>query len=123
MSEDTKTFEGWAILELMGHRRLAGHVSEVQIAGAGFIRLDIPEAQEDGETYPAMTQFYSPASVYALTPATEETARSVRSRPEPVHSFEVARRPALPVGGGDDERADYMGDDVIDHDADDDEPF
>jgi hypothetical protein len=26
--------DGWAILELMGHRRLAGHLSEVQIGGA-----------------------------------------------------------------------------------------
>jgi hypothetical protein len=26
-------FEGWAIVELMGHRRLAGRVSEVQLDG------------------------------------------------------------------------------------------
>ena len=33
-------FEGWAILELMGHRRLAGYVREVELAGAGVLRLD-----------------------------------------------------------------------------------
>lgn len=43
MSTETKpTFEGWAILELMGHRRLAGHISEAQIGGASFIRIDVP---------------------------------------------------------------------------------
>jgi hypothetical protein len=35
-------FEGWAILELMGHRRLGGYVRETQIAGAGMLRIDIP---------------------------------------------------------------------------------
>lgn len=98
MTDDMKLFEGWAILELMGHRRLAGYVSEVEIAGQGFLRLEIPEVVEDDETMPAVTQFYSPSSVYALTPTTEETARGVRSRPAPVHAYEVARLPALPVG-------------------------
>lgn len=35
-------FEGWAILELMGHRRLGGYVSEATVAGAGFLRIDVP---------------------------------------------------------------------------------
>lgn len=79
-------FEGWAILELMGHRRLAGYLSEVTIAGHGFVRLEIP-AGPDGE--PAATQFYAPGSVYAITPTTERMARLVRSRPQPVRSWEI----------------------------------
>jgi hypothetical protein len=39
---DESAFEGWAILELMGHRRLAGYVQEATIAGGAFIRLDVP---------------------------------------------------------------------------------
>ncbi len=61
----------WAILELMGHRRLAGLVTEAQIAGAGFIRIDIPKPEGN------VTQFYSGQSVYSLTPTTEEIARAV----------------------------------------------
>lgn len=67
-----ETFAGWAILELMGHRRLAGHVREVTLAGAGFIRLDVYEGDA---TEAAVTQFYPPSSVYCLTPTTEEAAR------------------------------------------------
>jgi hypothetical protein len=98
MTEQT-AFEGWAIVELMGHRRLAGYVTETQIAGQGFIRLDVPgylytdptgaQAERD-----QVTQFYAPAAVYAITPTTEELARAVRSRPAPVHAFE------LPSGRG-----------------------
>ena len=66
-------WEGHAILELMGHRRLAGHLSEQTIGGSSFLRLDIPG--EEGK--PAVTQFYSGASVYCITPCDEETARAV----------------------------------------------
>ena len=79
-------FEGWAIVELMGHRRLAGHVSEQQIAGAAFLRLDV----HDGEGATA-TQFYSPSAVYCITPTSEPMARKIgaMSRPEPIVRWEL----------------------------------
>jgi len=68
-------FADWVILELRGSRRLAGHLTEVHIAGTGFLRLDIPGAK--GEETPLVTQYYSPHSVRAITPTSEETARAV----------------------------------------------
>lgn len=68
-AEQDTTFEGWAILELMGHRRLIGRLSTATIAGASFLRIDIPQ-EGDKEA----TQFYSPSAVYAITPTTEELA-------------------------------------------------
>lgn len=43
MADDAKVFEGWAIVELMGHRRLGGYVHEVELAGAAMLRIDVPE--------------------------------------------------------------------------------
>ena len=91
---DETTFEGWAILELMGHRRLAGYVRETTIAGAGFLRLDVPSNEANAgpdEAGMEATQFYPPSSVYCLTPTSEAAARAVavRSRPEPVRRFEL----------------------------------
>ena len=88
MAED-HTFAEWAIVELMGHRRLAGWLTEQEIAGKGFLRLDIPG--EPTNTIPAATQLYNPASVYAITPTTEAMARAVaaRNRPEPVQRWEL----------------------------------
>jgi hypothetical protein len=82
-----ETLEGWCIVELLGHRRLAGHVREVQLAGAGFLRLDIPPAGTDA----GRTQYIAPGSVYALHPVTEDTARAAASawRPQPVHRWEL----------------------------------
>lgn len=81
------TFEGWAILELMGHRRLAGYVREVELAGGGVLRIDIPKPEGDGAT----TQFYSPAALYCLTPCSEEIARGFaeRTQPAPVQRWEL----------------------------------
>lgn len=77
---------GWAILELMGHRRLAGYVTEQEVAGQGMLRLDVPGA--DGR---AATQFYSPAAVYCITPTTEDVATAVAAsrRPTPVSRWEL----------------------------------
>lgn len=92
MSNDTaETFDQWAIVEMLGHRRVAGRVREVQLAGAGFLRLDIPATEGHGE----QTQYIAPGSVYALHPVAEDVARAVagRFRPEPVHRWELPAAP------------------------------
>jgi hypothetical protein len=86
-NSDRPAFEGWAILELMGHRKLGGRLSEAVVGGAAFIRIDV--AAEDGQ--PPATQFYAPAAVYCITPCTEETARALARgiRPAPVNRYEL----------------------------------
>lgn len=78
-------FKEWCIVELLGHVRIAGQVSEVERFGTKMGRIDIPKA--DGFT----TQYFSGTSVYRLTPTTEEIARAVaeRSQPQPVHRWEI----------------------------------
>ena len=85
-----ETFADWVILELMGHRRLAGHLTEQEIAGRGFLRLQMDSA----------TQFYNPSSVYAITPTSEATARAVMAtcQPAPVQRWELPA-PVAPVEG------------------------
>lgn len=89
-------FGEWVVLELMGHRRLAGYLTEQELAGHGFLRLEIPgevlyDAKGERHEKGRATQFYSPASVYAIHPVSEEAARlvAVRTRPEPLTSWEL----------------------------------
>jgi hypothetical protein len=111
VSVETPKFSEWCVLELMGHRRLAGKVTEEQIAGAGVLRLDVPG--DDGK--PDVTQFYSPSSLYCITPVTEEIARAMakRYRPEPVSRFDLPALPAAVPAG-------HVSGPDIDHDDDDD---
>lgn len=84
-------FAEWVILELLGHRRLAGFLTEATIAGHSYLRLDIPGPDPANTTTPLATQFYAPSSVYAIHPTSEAIARTVaaRSEPAPVRRWEL----------------------------------
>lgn len=88
MTNESASFEGWAILELMGHRKLGGYLREETIAGGAFIRIDVPNDEGEGNK---ATQFYAPASVYCITPTTEDMARAIARRTfdPPVHRWEL----------------------------------
>ena len=91
------TFSGWCVLELMGHRRLGGYVTEEQIAGTHMLRVDIHAPESDR----VVTQYYSPTALFSMTPTTEDVARSVtRHAPVPVSQFEVGH--LLPAPDQDD---------------------
>jgi hypothetical protein len=82
-------YEGWALLELMGHRQRVGRVSEVEAYGGKLLRIDIPAATEDGE--PFTTEFYGATSVYSLRPLSEAIARDHAKRnadPRPIQPLE-----------------------------------
>ncbi len=84
-------FEGWTILEIMGHRRLGGYVRECEIAGGAFLRIDIPKSATTGDEESEATQFYAATSIYCITPVTEVMARAVamRNKPQPVQRWEL----------------------------------
>ena len=79
-------FEEWAVLEIMGYRRLSGKVTEAVIGGGNFIRIDIPS---DNGKY--TTQYYSPSSIYCITPTSEDIARQFAksNQPEPINRWEL----------------------------------
>lgn len=97
MDEQQSKFEGWAILEMMGHRREIGYVTTEHYGATSLFRVDSPEFEErefeltrpqwvDGQqapagskvkrqSIPAKSCLVGPGSIYALNPCTEETAR------------------------------------------------
>lgn len=80
--EDTQFEPCWAIMELFGHQKLAGKISEATIGGGAFVRIDVPQTGER----PAFTRFYGSAAIYSFTPVSEEVARLAlgQMQPEPV---------------------------------------
>lgn len=66
-------FEGWAVLEILGHRTRPGFVREVEVAGAKMLRVDVPTVDGD------ITEFYSMASIYSIRPCAEDVARDAAS--------------------------------------------
>ena len=106
MPETTERFETWALVEIMGHKQLAGLVRETTLAGAGMLRVDVPAIPGEPasryvaghEGLPAFTKLLSPSAIYAITPVEEDVARrmaaSLRERPVEVWRLDACR--ALP---------------------------
>jgi hypothetical protein len=69
MNEQTK-LETWALVELMGHSRIVGKLSEHVLGANVFLRVDVPGHGDQ----PAMTKFFSPSAIYAITPIDEKLA-------------------------------------------------
>jgi hypothetical protein len=111
MSTDAKTgYESWSLIEIMGHQRLAGMVTETTVAGAAMLRVDVPEI--DG--VPGFTTFLGAGSIYRLTPVSEDIARrmAVQLRIKPVHAYEMPGLPApAPERNDHDEDDDFEDED------------
>lgn len=88
METDLLKFDQWCLLEIMGHQRFAGRVTEQTLGGASFLRIDIP-ALADGQ--PAFTKLFSASSVYAITPMAEDLVRGVAAelRNVPVSVYDL----------------------------------
>lgn len=69
-------FEQWAVVEIMGHQKYAGLVSEQPLAGTNLLRIDVPAI---GERL-AFTKLFGGGSIFCITPCSEEAARSVAAR-------------------------------------------
>lgn len=89
MSQEAK-FDEWAIVDVMGHQRYVGRVTEQVIAGTGFVRVDVPAT----EKVQAWTKLIGTGSIYAITPVTEEIAKAMAEnrQAEPIKAFELTPR-------------------------------
>lgn len=68
-------FEAWGIVELMGHQRAAGRLTEEQIAGSNLLRVDVPT-----DPHNFRTVYYGASAIYALHVTGEEEARKMAAR-------------------------------------------
>lgn len=86
-------FEAWGLLELFGHQRLAGKLTEQTIGGVHFIRIDVPAVESE----PAYTRFFTQGAIYGMTVLTEDTATKLAGylRAKPVQAYEVPSAPRL----------------------------
>ena len=90
-------FEQWAIIELFGHQRIAGLVTEQAIGGETFIRVDVPASRG----VQPMTKCYGKGAVYCMSFVDEETARAAAGQlsAKPMVAWSARRLLELDEGG------------------------
>jgi hypothetical protein len=99
--EQQQKFEAWGLLELFGHQRLAGRLTEQTIGGCSFIRIDVP-AVDGVQEY---TRLFGQGAIYGITITTEDVARRLAAgmRARPISPYDLPRTPALPSRGSPDD--------------------
>ena len=72
----------YAVIEIFGHRRLAGRITEVEKFGTKLLRIDIPERGdfENGFT----SQMYGGASLFSVTPCDLATVQRMNKPYQPM---------------------------------------
>ena len=87
MSTASEKFESWAVIALFGHKQLAGKVTEANIGGGSFVRIDIPD--KNGKI--VLTKFVNPSAIYDITPCDENIAVAAAQNYDaaPVRKFEL----------------------------------
>lgn len=85
--EENKSIDFPALVELFGHTRIAGKVSEHALGGNVMIRIDVP----DTKRIPSYTKFVNPSAIYALNPITEEMMQKLAEeiKAKPIESFDL----------------------------------
>ena len=106
ISDQQAGFGHWAVLELLGHVKVAGYITEEEHFGSKLGRIDIPG--QDGGI--ALTQFFGGQSVYRLTPVSEATARAFaaanQSRPVTKFDLQQIEAPSIRTHWADDDDID-----------------
>lgn len=106
---EKQSFEQWAIVEIFGHQKIAGKVTEQTIGGCAFVRVDVPDLPErtvDDYGTPRLnppvagyTKLYGNGAIYAITFVDEAIAKATAAslRVMPVDSYTL--RDALKSAG------------------------
>lgn len=78
-------FEAWGLVELMGHQRVAGRLSEQPLGGGNLLRVDVP----NGESF--RTAYYGASAIYAVHITDEAAARAIAANigTRPPYAFEL----------------------------------
>ena len=84
----------WMVIELLGHHKLSGFVTEEQKWGQVLLRIDIPTSvnTESGKLE-YTTQWYGTHALYCATPINETDAIRLAKqlRPKPFTKFDLHR--------------------------------
>ncbi len=111
MSDSEQKLEGFAIVEVMGHGKFAGRISEHKLGPVVMIRIDVPPVNG----LPEFTKFIAPAALFGITPVDEETARTAAEefRSVPIYLYSAAPRLPSPHQYDGDEDPDFGSSDEV----------
>ena len=71
--KDSDELQGFALVELFGHQRIVGAVSQKPMGSEVWIRVDVPNLTSSGKVIrDGFTRFFNPKAIYSMTPISED---------------------------------------------------
>lgn len=68
--------KSWALVELFGHQRIVGYLSQQTFGMGVLFRVDVPDLTKDGKTVRrGFTRYFGLSAIYSITPCDEPTVR------------------------------------------------
>lgn len=61
----------WVVIELFGHKVIAGYMSKDESLGAPLVRVDVPATKD----FPSFTRHYNPGAIYSISYVSEGAAK------------------------------------------------
>ena len=70
--------KSWALVELFGHQRIVGYLSQQTFGSGVLFRVDVPDLLEKKVVLrKGFTRYFGLSSIYSITPIDEETVRNL----------------------------------------------
>lgn len=103
MGVEKERMEQFAVIELLGHRKIVGLVQESDIAAKNLLRVDVLDAAGKIDR----TEYIGTNSIYCLTIVSKEAAIAIAAQnvPLPAWAWNLPAAPQLTTGVPDDNDA------------------
>ncbi len=99
----------WAVVEILGHRRHVGRVTEIERFGAKFLRVDVPN-RGDPAAHGWTTIDYAPASIFSIKATSEADAIAANTPYSYGRAYAITAAPSADEDDQDDAISEENGD-------------
>jgi hypothetical protein len=70
--------KSWALVELFGHQRIVGFLSQQTFGSGVLFRVDVPDLLKDKKVVrKAFTRYFGISAIYSITPVDENIVRAL----------------------------------------------
>jgi hypothetical protein len=68
----------WALVELFGHQRIVGYLTQQTFGTGVLFRVDVPDLKKDDKVVrKGFTRYFGLSAIYSITPIDEQTVREL----------------------------------------------
>ena len=94
--------KSWALVELFGHQRIIGFLTQQTFGSGVLFRVDVPDLLKDSKVQrKGFTRYFGLSAIYSITPIDEQTVRELlpmidgtpAARPLTLRSFDREEYP------------------------------